>query len=220
MQPKYLLKKLNFVADKRVRDGKSITDYKLSRFACYLIAMNGDIKKPRVAKAQAYFAAMAIAFQHYIEQAEGIERVHVRSELSDREKSLSGVARKAGVETYAFFQNAGYRGLYNMNLSQLKALKRIPAERSPLDFMGREELAANLFRITQTELKIKNENITGQARAEYAAETVGREVRKTMIKVSGTAPEQLPIVQDLKEVKAQLKKAQRDMRRLDKPKRP
>lgn len=206
----------NFEASRRTFDGKSVTDYKLSRFACYLAAMNGDVKKPEVAKAQAYFAAMAVAFQNYVEQVEGIDRVAIRSEMSDREKSLSGVARAAGVTNYQFFQNAGYRGLYNMNLSALRRLKGVPEKRTPLDFMGREELAANLFRITQTELKIKNESIRGQQRAEVAAEHVGREVRNTMIRVSNTRPEHLPSATDLVEVKSSLKESQRAMKKLDK----
>jgi DNA-damage-inducible protein D len=206
----------NFAAQHRIVDGKQTTDYKLSRFACYLAAMNGDVKKPQVAKAQAYFAAMAVALQAYADQVEGIDRVSIRSELSDREKSLSGVAKAAGVTEYPFFQNAGYRGLYNMNLSDLRRLKGVPQKRSPLDFMGREELAANLFRITQTELKIKNEGIRGQSRAETAAEHVGREVRNTMIRVSNTRPEDLPAAHDLQEVKASLKQAQRHMKKLDK----
>lgn len=210
----------NFEAYRREVDGKSVTDYKLSRFACYLVAMNGDVKKPEVAKAQAYFAAMAVAFQNYFDQVEGIDRVAIRSEMSDREKSLSGVARAAGVTEYHFFQNAGYRGLYNMNLAALRRLKGVPEKRSPLDFMGREELAANLFRITQTELKIKNEQIRGQQRSEAAAEHVGREVRNTMIRVSNTRPEELPSATDLVEVKGCLKQSQRHMKKLDKKARP
>lgn len=206
----------NFEPFRREVDGKQVTDYKLSRFACYLAAMNGDTKKPEVARAQGYFAAMAVAFQNYFEQVEGIDRVAIRSEMSDREKSLSGVARAAGVTDYQFFQNAGYRGLYNMNLSALRRLKGVPDKRTPLDFMGREELAANLFRITQTELKIKHENIRGQQRAEVAAEHVGREVRNTMIRVSNTRPEDLPPATDLVEVKTSLKQSQRHMKKLDK----
>lgn len=206
----------NFEPSRREIDGRTATDYKLSRFACYLVAMNGDVKKPEVARAQAYFAAMAVAFQGYFEQVEGIDRVAIRSEMSDREKSLSGVARAAGVTEYQFFQNAGYRGLYNMNLSDLRRLKGVPTKRSPLDFMGREELAANLFRITQTELKMKNENIRGQKRSEAVAEHVGREVRDTMIRVSNTKPEHLPPAADLIEVKTSLKESQRYMKKLDK----
>lgn len=208
----------NFVEESRQVEGGTIRDFKLSRFACYLAAMNGDVRKPLVALAQAYFVRLAEACQLYIEQAEGIERVQIRAELTDRERGLSGVAKQHGVVEYAFFQNAGYRGLYNMNMSQLRMLKGIPQGRSPLDFMGKEEMAANLFRITQTEARIRNENIRGQNSLENAAETVGRKVRQTMVQTSGNRPENLPAAEDIKRVHKNLKSAHRGMRKLDKPK--
>ncbi len=112
-----------------------------------------------------------------------------REEISGREKSMVGVVKKAGIENYALFQNAGYRGMYNKNILQLKIIRNIDKNKGLLDFMGKEELAANLFRITQTELKIKNEHIKGQQKLEVTAENVGQEVRNTMIKISGIAPE-------------------------------
>lgn len=197
-------------------DGKR--DQKLSRFACYIVAMNADAKKPEVAAAQAYFAALADSFQRMVEQAENIERVMVRDEVTQQEKSLSGAAHRAGVTNYSFFQNAGYRGLYNMNLSALKNRKRLPSGGVLLDFMGKEELAANLFRITQTESKIRRENIGGQTHLERAAETVGRTVRNTIQQMGGTAPENLPLAGDIKEVRKNLKGVHRDFQKLDKPK--
>lgn len=154
----------NFQQTKREIDGELVADYKLSRFACYLIAMNADNKKREVASAQAFFAATAETIRRYIEDSEDVERVLIRDELSTHEKSLSGVAKNAGVTNkgYALFQNSGYRGMYNMNLNQLKNHKGMTKKgRTLLDFMGKEELAANLFRITQTELKMKNEAISG-----------------------------------------------------------
>lgn len=199
--------------------GKVIGDYKLSRFGCYLVAMNADPRKPNVARAQVYFAAIAETVRQHFEQIENVERVIVRSEISDREKSLSGVAKAHGVTVYPLFQNAGYRGLYNMDLGQLKEVKGLEdVKRSLLDFMGKDELAANLFRITQTEAKIKNEEIRGQGRLESAAESVGAEVRQTMIKISGTRPEDLPLAEDLRVVKSELKKTQRKFHKLDTPK--
>jgi DNA-damage-inducible protein D len=111
-----------------------------------------------VAAAQVYFVTVAEAFRQYVQNAQNVERVQIREELSERERVLSGIAHTAGVNVYAFFQNAGYRGMYNMDLGRLKDLKGIDQSRSLLDFMGKEELAANLFRITQTEAKIKNDN--------------------------------------------------------------
>lgn len=193
-------------------------DFKLSRFACYLTVMNGDVRNERVAKAQAYFVHLAEAFQDYIQQADGVERVLVRGEVSEREKSLSGTAHKHGVENYAYFQNAGYRGMYNMNLAKLKDYKGLKARGSLLDFMGKEELAANLFRITQTEAKIRNENVSGQKHLERTAEDVGREVRDTMIRISGTRPEALPLEANIEEVRRGIKRTHKELHALDKKK--
>jgi len=171
----------------------NISDYKLSRFACYLTAMNADVRKPRVAAAQAYFATIAESFQRYIRESTDVERVTIRDDISDRETSISSTVKRAGVENYAYFQNSGYLGMYNMNIAKLRTLKGVPKTRSPLDFMGREELAANLFRLTQTELKIRREDIKGQKPLEKTARSVGKVVRETMIKTGGVAPETLPL---------------------------
>lgn len=194
-------------------------DWKLSRFACYLTVMNGDPRNHRVAEAQAYFITMAEAFRQYVQEAEGVERVLIRGDVSDRERSLSMTASSHGVVNYQFFQNAGYRGMYNMNLQKIRAKKGIPSGRSPLDFMGKTELAANLFRLTQTEEKIKNDDLSGQQRLERAAEVVGKTVRDTMIKLSGTRPEALPPARDIQEVRKGLRRTGKELAKLDKPKR-
>jgi DNA-damage-inducible protein D len=207
----------NIVQEQRTEDGKTFLDYKLSRFACYLVAMNGDPKKPQVAKAQAYFVMWAEACRLSLEEAEGVERVGIRAEISEHERSLSGIAYKQGVANYAFFQNAGYRGLYNMDMFKVRRIKGVPDGRSPLDFMGKTELAANLFRVTQTEEKIRAEGTRGQTNLERAAESVGRKVRTTMIEISGRRPEQLPPAEDIKQVHKKLKTSHREIRKLDKP---
>ena len=207
----------NIVQEQRTYDGKTFLDYRLSRFACYLVAMNGDPKKVQVAKAQAYFVMWAEACRLSLEEADGVERVGIRAEISDHERSLSGIAHKQGVTQYAFFQNAGYRGLYNMNLAQIRRIKGVPDGRSPLDFMGKTELAANLFRVTQTEEKIKAEGTRGQNNLERAAESVGRKVRTTMMEISGKRPENLPAAEDIKQVHKKLKTSHREIRKLDKP---
>ncbi|WP_201276797.1 phytase [Microbulbifer sp. ALW1] len=208
----------NFQQVRRVIDGKEQTDFKLSRFACYLVAMNADNKKIRVAQAQAFFAATAETIRRYVDNAEDVERVLIRDEISAHERTLSASANKAGVsgKGYALFQNAGYRGMYNMNLSQLKTYKMLETpSRSLLDFMGKDELAANLFRITQTDLKLNNENIKGQRNAERAAESVGRKVRNTMLEISGVKPEDMELTEDIRKVKTSLKQTHKGLKKLD-----
>lgn len=207
----------NIVNEPREVEGKTVQDFKLSRFACYLAAMNGDPKKPQVAKAQAYFAMWAESCRLALGKAGAVERVAVRAEVSEHERSLSGVVKKTGVTNYAFFQNAGYRGLYNMNLSRIRFIKGVPEGRSPLDFMGKTELAANLFRVTQTEEKIRAESIKGQTPLENAAESVGRKVRRTMIDISGRPPKDLPPAEDIKAVHSRLKTSHREIKKLDRP---
>jgi DNA-damage-inducible protein D len=209
----------NFDQIKREVEGKEVLDYKLSRFACYLVAMNGDVKKPQVAKAQAYFAAMAETVRRHLQNAENVERLLVRDDISERERSLAGLAHATGVEVYAFFQNEGYRGMYNMALRALRERKGVADRACLLDFMGREELAANLFRITQTEAKIKSDRVAGQAELEKTAFQVGRRVRAAMADISGTLPEDLPVAEDIRLVKSGLKQAHREFVKLDNPKR-
>lgn len=196
-------------------------DVKMTRFACYLTVMNGDISNAKVAQAQAYFAALAEEIEIACRNANDVNRVYLRGDISDREKTLSHVAHRHGVENYAFFQNAGYRGMYNMNLSRLKNFKGMPSESkaSLLDFMDSEELAANIFRVTQTEAKIRNQNIYGQTALENAAETVGRNVRNVMIQNTGIAPEQLKLSEEkINKVKTGIKQTHRALKKHDKNK--
>ena len=193
-------------------------DWKLSRFACYLTTLNGDPKKPRVAQAQAYFITMAEAFRRQIQDAESIDRVVIRGEVSDRETALSNTVHARDIETIQFFQNAGYRGMYNLDLKQIKRKKKVPDGRSALDFMGSTELAANLFRITQTDEKIRNDDIRGQRPLERAAEFVGRGVRESMINLSGIPPEHLPAAEDIRTVRSALKSTGKEYAKLDAPK--
>ncbi|TAH38520.1 MAG: damage-inducible protein D [Planctomycetota bacterium] len=188
--------------------GDTGTDCKLSKFACYLVAMNGDPKKRQVARAQAYFAVIAEAFQRYISGFEDIERFEIRHRLSGQEKSLASTAKQHGLERYAFFQDAGYRGLYNMRLSELRQYKDDPSNgsRPLLDFMGRRELAANLFRLTETEARIEKDNIQGQGPLESAAYQVGRQVRNMMVQDGGAPPESLPLATDVKKIESDLKR--------------
>lgn len=196
------------------------SDFKMTRFACYLTVMNGDISNQKVSNAQAYFAGLATEIQAAYQNQDDVNRVYLRGEITSSEKTLSHVARQHGVVDYGLFQNAGYRGMYNMNLSQIKARKGMgKADGTMLDFMGSEELAANIFRITQTEARIRNQNINGQRHLEDAAETVGRSVRSVMIANTGTAPENIPLSQDkIQRIKSDIKKTRKALEKHDKNK--
>ncbi|HXI44190.1 MAG TPA: BRO family protein [Bryobacteraceae bacterium] len=206
-----------FIQTERLIDGVPCSDYKLTRFACYLIAMNGDTHKQEVAAAQLYFASIAEAIRQIHSNSENVARVQIRDDLSQKERTLSGVAKAAGVisERYGLFHNSGYRGMYDMDYGRLCERKGIPSGRTLLDFMGKQEMAANLFRLTETEAKIKNDGIRGQQSLERAAHSVGAMVRRTMLNASGAAPENLPIAEDIKKVRTKLKKAGRELTKID-----
>jgi DNA-damage-inducible protein D len=206
----------SFCSEEREIDGRKCSDFKLSRFACYLVAMNADPRKERVARVQVYFAELADQVQQYLEERESIDRVINREHITQQEKVLSGTAFRHGVENYALFQDAGYRGLYNKGITHLKNFKHI--EGSLLDFMGSTELAANIFRISQTSQKIENENIRGQRPLENAAEKVGKIVRQAIKEAGGTMPEYLPAAEHINSVKKGLKEANRTFTKLDAPK--
>ncbi|KGQ37198.1 damage-indicible protein DnaD [Gallibacterium anatis] len=210
------------IIDNFIQSASSNTpnDLKMTRFACYLTVMNGNISNPKVAAAQAYFANLAAEIHAQCQSADEVDRVYLRGDISDREKSLSHIAYKHGVDNYAFFQNAGYRGMYNMNMKALKNKKGLFDDKaSLLDYMNNEELAANIFRVTQTEAKIRNQNIKGQVALENAAETVGRAVRNVMIQNTGTAPEDLKLSQEkINKIKSDIKKTHRALTKHDKNK--
>lgn len=198
-----------------VRDGNS--DYKVTRFGCYLIAMNGDASsKPQVAAAQVYFAQLAATYETCLEHEDGINRLVIREEVKTGEKSLSGTAQKHGVVNHANFKNAGYMGMYNMSLKQLKRFKNLGEKATIADHMGREELAAHLFRITQTEARIRNRNVKGQSALEDTAKTVGRKVRAMVIDNTGSQPEMLPPAEKISKVRSKIKKSSKQLGKLDK----
>jgi DNA-damage-inducible protein D len=200
----------NFLATTRVVDGEHQRDFKLTRFACYLTVMNADPKKPEVAAAQVYFAEQTRKFEILIQSSEEFERLLIRGEIKEGNKTLASVAKSAGVTDYARFNNAGYLGLYNMlNVDLARQRKIEPKEL--MDHMSRTELAANLFRITQTEERIKNFGVKGQRNLEQTHHEVGREVRGIIQKNTGRSPEQLPPQKKISEFQKQLKKGQRKM---------
>lgn len=197
-------------------DGVMVQDFKMTRFACYLAAMNADPKKTEVAHAQAYFASQTRNFEVFVEDRHEFERLLIRDELTEGNKSLSCIAQKSGVSNFAQFQDAGYLGLYNMKAWQLKAKRGLQKKDNLADYMGRTELAANLFRVTQTEEVIKNKKIRGQAGLEQTHYDVGREVRKIVQKNVGSNPEGLKIEKKLPDVKKEIKKGYREMKKIDK----
>lgn len=207
----------NFIQVKRKINSREVEDFRMTRLACCLTAMNGDTKNPLIAQAQAYFAALDQVVQEIlVVQAESMDRLIARGEISEREVTLSKAAAEAGVEYQGSFHNAGYRGMYNMDLIDLKKLKGVPDLKRPLfDFMGKDELAANLFRLSLTEGRIKKEQIRGQSALEHVARDVGARVRRTMIEEVGVAPESLPIEADIKIVKKALKATSRAFAEVD-----
>lgn len=205
----------NIIPEMNTVDGTLIQDFKLTRFACYISVMNGDTKKVEVAQAQAYFATQTRKFELSLQNSNEIDRLLIRDEITEGNKALASTAQKAGLTDFARFQNAGYRGMYNMFSVQLEKLRGVKKGKL-MDNMGRTELAANLFRITQTEEKIKNNNITGQNNLEQTHFEIGREVRNIVVKNVGKTPENLPQAKELPEVKKEIKKGYKNMTKNDK----
>jgi DNA-damage-inducible protein D len=197
-------------------DGKPCPSYKLSRFACFLTSMHADDKKPQVSATKVYFSAIASSIIEKAIEEDDLQRLEMRDEIRTGEKMLASVAKGAGInpDGYAFFKDAGIRGMYNMGLKDLILKKRIP-EGVLYDFMGTTELAGNYFRITQTKERINSRGIRGQRALEATAKEIGATVRKTMLENSGIAPENLPISEDLNAVKKRLKTAHKGMKKLD-----
>lgn len=195
----------NIISEQRAKENATSQDFKLSRFACYLTVMNGDPKKIEVAQAQVYFAQQTRKFELHIENNDELERLLIREELTEGNKSLASIAKQSGIVDFAKFQNAGYVGMYNMPSWQL-AKKRGVKKEKLMDYMGRTELAANLFRVTQTEERIKNKGIKGQNNLEQTHFQVGKEVREIIKKNVGKSPENLIQEKQLSDVKRNSRK--------------
>ena len=178
---------------------RELEDFMLSRYACYLIVMNGDPRKEIIAVGQTYFAVkprQQELIENYEELTEDQKRIAIRKEMKRHNTALAEAAHDAGVIEpieFAVFQNYGYMGLYGgLKAQDIKKRKGLKKSQDILDHMGSTELAANLFRATQTEEKLRRDNVQGKAEANRTHYEVGAKVRKTIRELGGTMPEDLP----------------------------
>ena len=200
---------------------REISDVLLSRYACYLIVQNADSRKETVALGQAYFAIQTRRQElqddfHQITEAQ--KRIAIREELREHNKDLADAAKEAGVKEpldYATFQNFGYMGLYGgLKAKDIQRRKKLKKSDKILDHMGSSELAANLFRATQTEDKLRREQIRGKGKANRTHFEVGKKVRTTIEELGGTMPENLPTPKkSMKEIEKEKLKIEKEKRK-------
>lgn len=181
-------------------------DWFLSRYACYLIAMNGDSSKREVGFAMTYFAVQTRRQERQDQLTGELKRAVLRNRVKNANKSLNAAAKHSGVQKYGVFHDAGFKGLYGgLGKAEIQANKGIPANEDLLDCVGRAELAANEFRITQTEAKLLRDNVRGEEKAIDTHHKVGSEVRATIKTLGGIMPENLPKQPSIKRLAAKVR---------------
>lgn len=189
---------------------RSVNTTLLSRYACYLIIQSADPRKEVVALGHTYFAIQTRRQELTDKAKDEALRLKLRDEMTHHNKNLAGAAKDAGVMDpidYAIFQNAGYQGLYGgLGMQEIHSRKGLKKSQKILDHMGSTELAANLFRATQTEEKLKREGIQGKIAANKAHNEVGKKVRQTIREIGGTMPENLPAEESIKAVERRVNK--------------